>query len=342
MICSSGSGTSKLVYVAAWALLAAQACGSSKNNVASHQDSGIEMGTGGSTGTPPESDAGSISNVSCTTDAVCAPLAMVCDTFVNVCVKCTGSSCKNTASEDGGACASAGGSPCTSIPHFTGNQTLDGKGDEFCTVPPVTLTAANAGKIVTYNAQPPEVVTARIAWSTAGLHAYFDVQDSSVQVVTTADASQAVNQAYQGDSIEVMVTSSNDVTGLTGTDANSIHVIVPASGPAISTKASNSNGTTQGAATQLPAAEYMQATTSTGYAIELQLPWPGGAAPTPGSTIRFDMALNSADSTFGGVTDMRDGQLLYHFETVANSTCQGTDLLPYCDDRVWCATTVAP
>jgi hypothetical protein len=86
----------------------------------------------------------------------------------------------------------------------------------------------------------------------------------------------------------------------------------------------------------------MQTATSTGYTIELQLPWPGGSAPTPGSTIRFDMALNSADSTFGGLSDMRDGQLLYHFETVANSTCQGTDTQAYCDDRVWCATTVAP
>lgn len=331
-------GIARAGFVAVWAL---QACGSSKGTT-NDRDAGAigTVHTGGATST--SGDAGLISNVPCTNDGECASLGMVCDTFINYCAKCTGSSCTTASPLDSGTCASTGGNPCNSIPHFVGTQTLDGKGDDFCAIAPVRLDSSNAAKVIVYNATPPEVVNARIAWSSAGLHAFFDVQDSSVQVVYTADATQAISQAYQGDSIEVMVSSSNDVTGLTGTDSNTLHVIVPASGPAISTKASNSNGSTQGTAAQLPSAQYMQASTSTGYAIELQLPWPGGTAPAAGSTLRFDMALNSADSTFGGVSDMRDGQLIYHLEAVTDTTCQGTDAQPFCDDRTWCATTVAP
>ena len=330
--------------VALCLLLGTQACGSSKT--AGKQDAGLAnhgQSTGGSANTSAGSDGGIVSTVACSSNAECTPLNMVCDTFINLCVQCTGVNCKANTPLDSGACATSGGNPCSSMPRFTGTQTLDGKGDEFCLVAPAQLDSTNAGKVVVYNATPPEVLTARVAWSDAGIHAYFEVADASIQVVYTADATQAIDQAYQGDSVELMVSSSDSVTGLTGTDSNSLHVIIPASGPAISTKASNNNGTTQGAAVALPSTQYMQASTSSGYSIEVQLPWPGGSAPAPGSTIRFDLALNSADSTFGSVTDMRDGQLVYHLEAVDNSTCQGTDApAPYCDDRTWCPATVAP
>jgi hypothetical protein len=343
MICKTRNSIAKLSLGAVLLLLSAQACGSSNGTRASAKDSGVadDEHTGGSTSTDPT--GGLVSNIACTNDNDCTSLGMVCDTFIHYCVRCTTGSCGATNSPlDSSTCASSGGNPCVSIPHFSGTQTLDGKGDDFCAIPPIQLDSNNAGKVVTLNAAPSEVVNARVAWSSAGLHAYIDVQDSNVQVVNTADTTQAINQAYQGDSIEIMLASSNDVTGLTGTDSNSLHVIVPASGPAISTKASNSNGSSQGAATPLPSSQFVQISTSTGYAIELQLPWPGATAPSAGSTVRFDMALNSADSNFGGVGDMRDGQLIYHLETVSDSSCQGTDTQPFCDDRTWCAPTLSP
>jgi len=56
------------------------------------------------------------------------------------------------------------------------------------------------------------------------------------------------------------------------------------------------------------------------------------------------LALNSADTTFGNVSDMRDGQLIYQLGTVSNTTCQGTSsaegTAPFCDDRTWCVTTL--
>ena len=242
---------------------------------------------------------------------------------------------------DAGTCLESGGNPCSNLPRFTGTQTVDGEGSEFCNVAPMRLDAENAAKVITYNAEPPEQLTARIAISASALHAYIEVTDPSVQTVNMADPSQAINQAYQGDAVELMFSSNNQVSGLTSKDANTLHVIVPANGPAVSTKASNSNGSSQGSATELPKAQYAQRQTSTGYAIELQLPWPSGVAPGAGDSIRFDLALDSADSTFGSVSDMRDGQLIYHLESVSNSTCQGQDApVPFCDDRTWCTTTV--
>jgi hypothetical protein len=75
--------------------------------------------------------------------------------------------------------------------------------------------------------------------------------------------------------------------------------------------------------------------------IEALLPWPG-TPPTVGSSIRFDLALNSADDKFGTVGDMRDGQLIYHLANVGNTTCQGNNdgTVPFCDDRTWCTTTL--
>ena len=243
-----------------------------------------------------------------------------------------------------GTCSSGTVNPCSTMPKLTGTQTLDGKDDDFCEVPSFLFNAANAAKINNYNSVPTsqfESVTGQVAWSSAGFSAFFAVTDSSVQTVNMKDTTQAISKAYQGDSIEIMISSNNNVTGLTGTDNNTLHVIVPANGPAVSTKASNSSGTSTGTATALAAGQYKQAKTNTGYAIEVQLPWPGGAAPTAGTQIRFDLALNSADTNFGGVDDMRDGQMVYYVGTVTGTTtCQSGDgTVPYCDDRTWCVTT---
>lgn len=291
--------------------------------------------TADSSGTDPGTDTnGVVSDVSCSKNGDCAALNMVCDTLIYFCVKPAGG-------KDAGACATSGGNPCTQIPQFSGEQVVDGVGDEFCNIAPVVLNAANAAKVNAYNAPPPETVTARIAASSAGLHAFIEVTDSSVQNVATVDSSQAISQVFQGDSVEILFSSSNNVTGLTGSDANALHVIIPAFGPAVSTKATNVNGTSQGTATALPASQFHQVVTSTGYSVEALLPWPGGAAPAVGSSIRFDLLLNSADTTFGTIGDMRDGQLIYHLENVSTTTCQGSSdgTVPYCDDRTWCTTT---
>ena len=244
---------------------------------------------------------------------------------------------------DGGAGSCSGGTmsdPCKSgIPKFSGTQTVDGNGTEMCSLPYFQLNAQNAIKILNYNNVPTsqfESATARIAWDSAGFHAFVEVQDSSVQTVNMVDTTQAIGKAYLGDSIELFISSSNNVTGLTSSDSNTLHIIVPANGPAVSVKDTGSSGTE----TALPAGQFAQGSTGTGYTIEVLIPWPG-SAPSTGTAVRFDMALNSAHKTTS--TDkMRDGQLEYSIGTLSgSSTCQTSDgTVPWCDDRTWCQANI--
>ena len=257
-------------------------------------------------------------------------------------------------SDDGGASANDGGNPpvsggprtcgvpataapCTSIPNLIVTQTLDGKGDEFCDVPAFHLnadTAKAAGKVIVTNATPPEDATVKVAWSSAGLAVFVEVADASVQSVNSVAANQAIDKVYQGDSIELFLASSNDVMGWPGSDNNTLHVTIPADGPAVVVKSTGS-GVTHSA---WPTSQYKQLKTATGYAVEAQLPWPG-SVPSTGALVRFDIGLNSADKNFGTVDDMRDGQLLFYVGQVATSTCQASDgTVPFCDDRTWCTT----
>jgi hypothetical protein len=238
---------------------------------------------------------------------------------------------------DGGlACDVPGGEPCAQIPTFIGTQKVDAVNDDFCGIPYAVLDKDHNQGGKTYNAQAPEVASIQVAWSATGLHVFVDVVDASVQTVQMSDPTQAIAKCYQGDSIEILFSSSGAVTGLTGTDNNTLHVQIPASGPAVSVK--TTDGAT-GTPTALPEGEYKQKITSTGYAIEALLPWPGMAKPNMGATIRFDLTLNSADKNNSGVDNMRDASLFYHLGDAPNTTCKGNDgTAPYCDDRTWCQT----
>lgn len=227
--------------------------------------------------------------------------------------------------------------PCASLPNLLVTQTLDGKGDEFCDVPAFHLnadTVKTMGKVIVHNATPPEDATIKVAWSSAGLAVFVDVLDASVQTVNAVAQNQAVDKVYQGDSIELFISSSSDVKGLPGADSTAFHVTIPADGPAVVVKT-----TKDGIAhTAWTAAQYKQAKTATGYAVEAQIPWPV-SAPATGALVRFDIGLNSADKNFGGVDDMRDGQLVYYVGQVANTSCSSSDgTVPFCDDRTWCTT----
>jgi hypothetical protein len=241
-------------------------------------------------------------------------------------------------------CSTATEAPCTSIPKLTGSVSLDGKGDDFCGVPSFHLNAEAvkaSGKVNAYNATPPEDATVKVAWTSDGLAVFVDVMDASVQTVNMKDPSHAIDRSYQGDSVELFISSNNNVTGQPGADSNTLHVIIPAEGPAVSVKTTNNSGASTGVPTAWSASQYKQTKTTTGYAIEAVLPWPGGN-PEAGAQVRFDIGLNSADSNFGGVDDMRDGQLLYYVGQVSNTSCQASNdgTVPYCDDRTWCTTTL--
>lgn len=133
----------------------------------------------------------------------------------------------STGDAGGGSCFGVSSvDPCKSgIPKFTGTQTVDGAGSEFCGLPYFVLNAQNAAKVLNPNAVPVsqfETATVRVAWDAAGFHAFVEVQDASVQTVNMVDANQAIGKSYLGDSIELFLSSSNNVTGLTSSDSNMI------------------------------------------------------------------------------------------------------------------------
>lgn len=261
------------------------------------------------------------------------------------------------ASDDGGASMDGGGttvvtqprtcgvpfsaSPCTNLFNLVVTQTLDGKADEFCDIPAFHLnadTAKASGRVVVGNATPTEDATVKVAWSSAGVAVFVDVVDASVQSVNAVAPNQAIDKVYQGDSIELYIASSSDVKGAPGADSNTLHVTIPADGPAVLVKTTTSNGSTSITHSAWSTSQYKQLKTATGYTIEAQLPWPG-SVPMVGGLVRFDIGLNSADRIFGGVDDMRDGQLIYYVGQVPSSSCQPSDgTLPFCDDRTWCTT----
>jgi hypothetical protein len=235
-------------------------------------------------------------------------------------------------------CTSATAKPCTGLPAFTGTQVLDGKDDDFCNVPSFELSftnaASNGGKVKVYNGSGgsyPERAVARVAWDSAGIHAFIHVIDPKFVPATALDT------IYNADGVELLFTSTTSgLSGGTSQDSGlALHVIV--SPPfAARSKASGTNGTQEA----LPASQFSAGTESAGYKVELNLPWPG-TPPTAGSQIKFDMELNSADgNSTAGDAGPRDAQaILYLGSDPGGSPCAG-ELFPYCDDRLWCSTTL--
>lgn len=235
-------------------------------------------------------------------------------------------------------CTTATATPCTALPPFSGAQVLDGNDAEFCDVPSFELNfnnaASNGGRVVVYNSGTsnyPERAQARVAWDSFGIHAFIHVIDSKFVAATSADT------IYNADAVELLFTSTTSgLSGGTAQDSGkAMHVIL--SPPlAVKSQASGVNGSQ----TPLAPSLFWAGTDSTGYTVELKLPWPG-TPPTAGSQIKFDMEVNSADGkSTTGDAGPRDAQaILYQGSDPGNSPC-GSPLYPYCDDRLWCSTTL--
>ena len=246
-----------------------------------------------------------------------------------------------TASDTPLTCTTETFSPCTDMPKFSGTQTVDGQDDDFCQVPSFTFDKGAAAVVNNYNSildSEFPVVTARLAWDDAGLHAFFDVADADVQSVDMKDPGQATERPYQGDSLELFFSSNDNATGAPGGDSGTVQVTLAATGPSVSVKVTN-NGGIGTECTALPEAQYKSVKTDTGYAIEVLLPWQGGA-PSGGGKIRFDLALNIADSNCSGVDDMRDAQMILVQGSVSEQTSCPGGAEVWCDDRTWCSTTL--
>lgn len=248
-----------------------------------------------------------------------------------------GSTSTGTAGSTGtSGCTSSAGTatPCTGIPAFTGTQVLDGDDSDFCNVPSFELNLQNAAKVKEYNPNgknSPERVLARVAWDASGIHAFIRVIDPKFVPAANLD------NIWNADGVELMFSSTT--TGLKGGTAedSAITTHVIASPPFVArSKATGTNG----AQAALETKYYVAGTTSDGYKVELNLPWPG-TPPTAGAQIKFDVEMNAADGTStSGDAGPRDAQaMLYVGSDPGGSPCNG-ELFPYCDDRLWCSTSL--
>jgi hypothetical protein len=248
----------------------------------------------------------------------------------------TGGSSNSTSGTGITSCTSSAGTatPCTGIPAFTGTQVLDGDDSDFCNVPSFEFNFQNAAKVKEYNPNSknsPERAIARVAWDTNGIHAFIHVIDPKFVPAANLD------NIWNADGVELMFSSTT--AGLKGgtADDSAITTHVIASPPFVArSKATGTNGSQAVLETKY----YAAGTTSDGYKVEFNLPWPG-TPPTSGSQIKFDMEMNGADGTStNGDAGPRDAQaMLYVGSDPGGSPCAG-ELFPYCDDRVWCSTSL--
>jgi len=110
---------------------------------------------------------------------------------------------------------------------------------------------------------------ARVAWDDAGIHAFIRVYDTTVTPAST------LSTIWNGDGVELLFSSSTSVTGLTSVDTNTLHVLYsPYTTPLAATAKDTA---TSGTETALATSAYASGSDSTGYWVELNLPWPGTA-----------------------------------------------------------------
>ena len=105
-------------------------------------------------------------------------------------------------------------------------------------------------------------------------------------------------------------------------------------------KTTNSGGLAT-AYTELSQEQYKAVETDAGYAIEALIPWQGDA-PSGEAKVRFDLAVNTADTNCSGVDDMRDAQMVLQQSSVSEPTSCPGGAEPWCDDRTWCVATLQP
>jgi len=231
-----------------------------------------------------------------------------------------------------GDCSAATMDPCDSIPQFTGTQTVDGNDGDVCSLPSFVLNTDSAQHVRvdhTGSESRPESASVRLGWSSAGLHAFITVTDPAVV------PNGALEEIWNGDGIELMFASTaQGLTGNTGSDP-ATHTSIAAT-PGLAASIQTVGGSASSSA--LASDSYETSVVAPGYTIELLLPWPG-SAPSSGTQIAFDMALNSADDDPAGAPDGRDAQAILYLGSVGGSTC-GDTAEPWCDDRTWCTPTL--
>jgi hypothetical protein len=225
--------------------------------------------------------------------------------------------------------------PCKKIPKYTGTQVVDGLGDDFCSVPMFELSFKNAAGVnnskITGNGTDglTQYAVARVGWTAEAFVGYVEVFGKPVR------ANSDPGRIWDGDSVELMITTNANPPGLTSEDPNAIHVILNYS-QGVTVKSDATSGT-HTPITDVTLAKMRY--TDNGYAAEIRIPWTGSASVASGSQVRFEMALNVDSASVDPDVWGRDAQAVLAMTALTGtSTCSATPATPFCDERLWCPT----
>ena len=255
------------------------------------------------------------------------------------------------------------GALCTSIPRYTGTQVVDGNGDDFCGVPATVLALKN-GVTLDGNAPPPvpDVLTARVAWDAAGIHAHFHVDDAEIlsgdEIAFEIGGDFPLAGYFDGVSTDVGLLSIGMGVGTTGTVHGFTATIPPSvsmgfQGRQITCVPSPCTSTPKALVSYgqplVGPAQWAYRTVSGGYEFELLLPWSvlgRSTPPAPGTVVAADLALYATSSRLSTSSWLAIKPL----PSGASTPCPSSTRLinqtpttfadPNCDDRGWCAPSL--
>ena len=265
-----------------------------------------------------------------------------------------------------------GGSLCTSVPRYTGVQAVDGVGDDFCDVTATVFALRNG--VAPFGQQAPavpDVLTARLAWDSAGIHAHFHAEDP----VLVRDF--RLSSSWAGpDYIELDIGGTFPLTGFYDGEQrdrgflnvfmNPESTLTPIKGftGAVPAQATMGFVFPQGSSYGLERipltdiAKWAYRTVAGGYEFELLLPWAllgRSAAPAPGTVISLDLGFgtnNDPDywkfwpASPQVTTPGTAGQSFLAIRPLPSGTStscaphQPGNAFPWCDDRTWCQPTL--
>jgi hypothetical protein len=236
-------------------------------------------------------------------------------------------------SATGGAgpeCTDAVGDFCGTIPRFVGAQVVDGGGDEFCAIPAMSFTVGQMPWVnPSFNANVASVVTLRVAWSDAALHAHVHVADATVS------PSVDPTGLWNGDNVQFFMAGTGTLTGaFTGMDDGGARhcIVAPPSTLLPNGSATDFYETPGGLVTPaLDTSLYATRLVEDGYEVEVRLPWAAhAAARTPGARFGFNFMVGATD---GATLELEAA--LSNQSPPGPTSCAGATA-PGCDDRTWC------
>jgi hypothetical protein len=253
-----------------------------------------------------------------------------------------------------------GGSLCTTIPKYSGTQVVDGSGADFCDVP-ATIHALKSGVTLDGSKPPPvpEVLSARVAWDSVGIHAHFHVEDMDVENGDAIEFDIGGRYPAAGffDGVSNDVGSTNLAMGVPWT--TTLHKWLVTIPPVAWMRYQGRPTTCVPSPCDAPLrplvtfmqplvgpAKWAYRVVPGGYEFEVLMPWSvlgRSTPPTSGTAVGADLGLaaNNGVRTWLAVNPLPPG---------AGTPCDASAIVteggsiiradPSCDDRGWCSPTL--